>query len=329
MDADEQTSHQSQSTEDIEREAKRARLLRIQTMKRGPRIRKLPELNRNKVDPSVYQYSERLARHARRVAECLPKQLQRLRLQRLGIEIKEDETALSEKTVEVMRPCDSVHFQHSEESQPPCEGYATLNPGTDAHLSELPWQHEQAELPESSDRSNNTPAEYCMSDEFIERLGRQVRLYYSMVKPLPQKEIIANGLQHMNDEAFSAFHHYVAEKDLFEGFDYKFGELLHHCFSFEEHRKVYSHYNFTIEMKKKDEKCWTPNHYFAEAKLILGVKYYFCSPLKVTDDGQCYSCMNQGVNELKHPSGGGYEKGHEGSGSHCGYADSSDDDECA
>lgn len=42
--------------------------------------------------------------------------------------------------------------------------------------------------------------------------------------------------------------------------------------------------------------------------------------------GQCYSCGNQGVSELMHPSGGGYMKGHEGSGSHCGYADSSDDE---
>lgn len=38
--------------------------------------------------------------------------------------------------------------------------------------------------------------------------------------------------------------------------------------------------------------------------------------------------MDQGANELKHPSGGGYEKGHKGYGSHCGYADGSDDGEC-
>lgn len=55
-----------------------------------------------------------------------------------------------------------------------------------------------------------------MSDEFIKQIGRQVRLYYSIVKPLSQKEIIANGFRHMNEEAFLAFNHYVAEKDLFE-----------------------------------------------------------------------------------------------------------------
>lgn len=81
----------------------------------------------------------------------------------------------------------------------------------------------------------------------------------------------------------------------FQGLDYKFGELLHHCFTFEEHGKVYSHYNFTIEMKKKDEQCWTSNRYFAEAKLMRGVKYYFCSPLEATDDGECcclFICKN-------------------------------------
>lgn len=41
-------------------------------------------------------------------------------------------------------------------------------------------------------------------------------------------------------------------------------------------------------------------------------------------EGQCYSCMDHGANELKHPSRGGYEKGHKGYGSHCGYADGSE-----
>lgn len=159
--------------------------------------------------------------------------------------------------------------------------------------------------------SNNAAVEYCMSQEFIKQLDRQAKFYHNTVKPIPQKEIIANGLQYMNDEAFLAFNHYIALKDLsevcmthiflipcsyhqhffliqgFQGLDYKFGELLHHCFSFEEYGKVYTHYNFTIEMKKKDEQCWISSRYFAEVKLMFGVKYYFCSPLEAIDDGKC------------------------------------------
>lgn len=57
-----------------------------------------------------------------------------------------------------------------------------------------------------------------------------------------------------------------------------------------EYRKVYCHYNFTVEMKNKDEECWTSRLYFAETKLMHGVKYYFCTPLEATDDGMC-SCL--------------------------------------
>uniref|UniRef100_A0A0E0KML1 DUF3615 domain-containing protein n=1 Tax=Oryza punctata TaxID=4537 RepID=A0A0E0KML1_ORYPU len=94
------------------------------------------------------------------------------------------------------------------------------------------------------------------------------------------------------------------------GSDHKFGEVLHHCFG-AEYRKVYCHYNFTIEMKKNDEACWTSRLFFAEAKLVNGVKTYFCSPLEVTDDGPCYSCKSQLMTDLKHPVGGDYEKVHE------------------
>jgi hypothetical protein len=48
--------------------------------------------------------------------------------------------------------------------------------------------------------------------EFIKQLDRQAKFYYNTVKPLPQKEIIANGLQYANDEAFAAFNYYIAER---------------------------------------------------------------------------------------------------------------------
>jgi hypothetical protein len=51
--------------------------------------------------------------------------------------------------------------------------------------------------------------------------------------------------------------------------------------------KIYCHYNFTTTVKKNDEDSWTSKLYFAEAKVIHGVKYYFCSLLLPIDDGIC------------------------------------------
>jgi hypothetical protein len=49
--------------------------------------------------------------------------------------------------------------------------------------------------------------------------------------------------------------------------------------------------------------------------------------MSVVYEGQCYSCTNQGAIELKHPSGGGYEKGHKASGSYYPSDASSDEDD--
>jgi hypothetical protein len=43
-------------------------------------------------------------------------------------------------------------------------------------------------------------------------------------------------------------------------------------------------------------------------------------------EGCCNACKNQGVNELKHPSEGGYEKGQ--SSTRCQYFDGDSDEEC-
>ncbi|GJM97029.1 hypothetical protein PR202_ga13924 [Eleusine coracana subsp. coracana] len=125
-----------------------------------------------------------------------------------------------------------------------------------------------------------------MSDEFIDQLDKKAKLYFNSKKQFSGKEIISYGFKHKTEEAFLAFRNYLAENDLVEVCDYKFGELLCHCFTVEEYRKVYCHYNFTIEMKKKNEEVWTSCLYFAETKLKQGVKYYFCSPIKVADDGE-------------------------------------------
>jgi hypothetical protein len=64
--------------------------------------------------------------------------------------------------------------------------------------------------------SNNTPVEYCMSDEFIELLRRRARLYRSLMTPLSRKEMYAKSLVYMSEEASLAFEYYVRESALFE-----------------------------------------------------------------------------------------------------------------
>uniref|UniRef100_A0A0D9XWX5 DUF3615 domain-containing protein n=1 Tax=Leersia perrieri TaxID=77586 RepID=A0A0D9XWX5_9ORYZ len=138
------------------------------------------------------------------------------------------------------------------------------------------------------------------------------------------KEVSQKGTFGLS-EAFVAFKNYIAEKDIAEGIDYKFGEILHHSSHTVGIRKIYHHYNFTVEIKNKG--CWIPRVYFAEVKMKYGHKYRFCSHLEVTDDGLCYSCQNEGINKLKHPSKGGYSKGYDGA--VCNYLgeDSSDEED--
>uniref|UniRef100_A0A0D3G2N1 DUF3615 domain-containing protein n=2 Tax=Oryza TaxID=4527 RepID=A0A0D3G2N1_9ORYZ len=265
----------------------------------------------------MYQMAKKaeLEEQGRSVARYIRK-LYIQQCKKLNIEFEEDEEPEG-----VLHPSDAGPFQHTDKE------YATPNPNDVGHLSEIPSQQEQAEMPRLP--CLNKPVEYCMSDEYIDLLDKKAKAFFSRVSPVKQrsrKETIANGLQYLTEEAFLAFRNYIAEKDAFEEVDYKFGEILHHCFSVMEYRKVYCHYNFTVEMKNKDEECWTSRLYFAETKLMHGVKYYFCTPLEATDDGCCNACKNQGVNELKHPSEGGYEKGQ--SSTRCQYFDGDSDEEC-
>nr|CBX24465.1 hypothetical_protein [Oryza glaberrima] len=157
--------------------------------------------------------------------------------------------------------------------------------------------------------------------DLINRINKGVQLYSNSMQELSQKG--TDGLS----EAFVAFRNYFAEKDVFEEIDYKFGEILHHCSRTVGIRKIYHHYNFTVEMKN-DKDCWIPRVYFAEVKMKYGFKYRFCAPLEATDDGQCYSCKNQGIDKLKHPSRGGYSKGYDGAVcNHLGEDSSDEEDE--
>uniref|UniRef100_K3ZLV6 DUF3615 domain-containing protein n=1 Tax=Setaria italica TaxID=4555 RepID=K3ZLV6_SETIT len=90
--------------------------------------------------------------------------------------------------------------------------------------------------------------------------------------------------------------------DLAELEDYHLHELCHQCFNVESYDKVYHHYNFTVRMKMPNSADWIVELYFAEVKEIFRTKHYLCYPLEPNENGQCYACKNQGVEDLRHPA---------------------------
>ncbi|KAL6907867.1 hypothetical protein ACP4OV_002037 [Aristida adscensionis] len=122
-------------------------------------------------------------------------------------------------------------------------------------------------------------------------------------------EIIQNGKKWMNDEVMLCFEKLVERSDDLAGLEYRLEELCQQCFNVERYNKVYHHYNFTIRMKMANSVDWIKELYFAEVKEIFGRKFYFCCPLDPNENGDCYACMNQGVEDLKHPATGGFEMG--------------------
>ncbi|KAL6870989.1 hypothetical protein ACP4OV_014837 [Aristida adscensionis] len=152
--------------------------------------------------------------------------------------------------------------------------------------------------------------DYDMPDEeFYAIIDKQAE-YYKNMKRVSYKETIANGIKWMSEECFLAFIKYT-EKLHLEGFEHKFGDLRRQCFSVESSEKVFHHYNFTIEVKHESSDVWSSELYFAEVKQLSGLKSYFCCPLEPSDEGHCYGCKSQDVSDLKHPTSGGYEEGHE------------------
>uniref|UniRef100_A0A0E0DWH2 DUF3615 domain-containing protein n=1 Tax=Oryza meridionalis TaxID=40149 RepID=A0A0E0DWH2_9ORYZ len=233
-------------------------------------------------------------------------------------EIEGDENVLSKRPVEV-DPCDIGQFQHFEEMNSPREECVTLNPKNVDSSSEISSQQGHAKLPAGSS-SHYKAVGYHEYGDLINRINKGVQLYSNSMQELSQKG--TDGLS----EVFVAFRNYFAENDVFEETDYKFGEILHHYSRTVGIRKIYHHYNFTVEMKN-DEDCWIPRVYFAEVKMKYGLKYRFCAPLEATKDGQCYSCKNQGIDKLKHPSRGGYSKGYDGAVCNHLGEDSSDEED--
>ncbi|GJN40499.1 hypothetical protein PR202_gb29720 [Eleusine coracana subsp. coracana] len=110
-----------------------------------------------------------------------------------------------------------------------------------------------------------------------------------------------------------------------EDLDYEFDELHNQCFSVENYHKIFHHFNFTIKMKKPRSNDWTLALYFAEVKEIFSHKIYFCSALEPYENGHCYACKNQGIDDLKHPIIGAFERGSPDSVSSFMYDSDSDD----
>ncbi|XP_062201965.1 uncharacterized protein LOC133904459 isoform X2 [Phragmites australis] len=124
-----------------------------------------------------------------------------------------------------------------------------------------------------------------------------------------EEEIACNGKKWMGEEAMVAFKKYIKGKKFLKDLDHEFDELHHHCFSVENYHKIIHHFNFTFKTKEPGSTDWRSMLYFAEVKEILKWKIYFCSPLEPYEDGHCYACKNQGLDDLKHPVIGAFDRG--------------------
>ncbi|RLM80119.1 hypothetical protein C2845_PM12G19870 [Panicum miliaceum] len=99
---------------------------------------------------------------------------------------------------------------------------------------------------------------------------------------------------------------------LTQDIQYEFDELEHQCFSVENYHNIFHHFNFTIKMKVNDSADWTSMLFFAEVKEIFKRKIYFYSPLELYENGHCYACKKQGMDDLRHPIIGVYDRGNPG-----------------
>ncbi|CAN6238590.1 unnamed protein product [Urochloa humidicola] len=122
------------------------------------------------------------------------------------------------------------------------------------------------------------------------------------------EEIAENGKKWMSEEVMVAFSKYIEGRDDFKDIQYEFGGLEHQCFSVENYHEIFHHFNFTVKMKVGSSD-WTSVLFFAEVKEILRRKIYFCSPLDLYENGHCYACKKQGMDDLRHPIIGVYDRG--------------------
>ncbi|KAJ1276612.1 hypothetical protein BS78_05G228000 [Paspalum vaginatum] len=124
------------------------------------------------------------------------------------------------------------------------------------------------------------------------------------------EEIVKNAKKWMHDEVMEIFQNYVGKRDDLKIADYQVDQLCHQCVNVENFNKIFHHYNFTVKLKKANsDDAWVVGLYFAEVMQVFGRKSYFCCALEPNDNGLCYACQNQGVDDLKHPATGGFDVG--------------------
>ncbi|CAL5007930.1 unnamed protein product [Urochloa decumbens] len=123
------------------------------------------------------------------------------------------------------------------------------------------------------------------------------------------EEIVENAKKWMREEVTVVFQNYIGRRDDLKIVDYRLDELCHQCVSVENYHNVFHHYNFTMKLKKANSDDWIGALYFAEVKQTFGRKSYFCCPLEPNENGLCYACENQGMDGLRHPATGGFDKG--------------------
>ncbi|KAM0913851.1 hypothetical protein ACQ4PT_011880 [Festuca glaucescens] len=155
---------------------------------------------------------------------------------------------------------------------------------------------------------------YLLQDESIKACldARRTIVESSRDEPrseVSDKDIIENGEKWMTEEVMVAFKEYIKRTDKLRELMYCFEKLCHQCFNVECYFKIFHHFNFTVKTKLPSSDDWESRTYFAELKEMFGEKYYFCCPLESSENGQCYACSNQGVDDLRHPATGGFERG--------------------
>ncbi|KAK1648046.1 hypothetical protein QYE76_065851 [Lolium multiflorum] len=155
---------------------------------------------------------------------------------------------------------------------------------------------------------------YLLQDESIKACldARRTTVKSSRDEPrseVSDKDIIENGEKWMTEEVMVAFKEYIKRTDKLRELMYCFEKLCHQCFNVECYFKIFHHFNFTVKTKLPSSDDWESRTYFAELKEMFGEKYYFCCPLESSENGQCYACSNQGVDDLRHPATGGFERG--------------------
>uniref|UniRef100_A0A0E0J503 DUF3615 domain-containing protein n=1 Tax=Oryza nivara TaxID=4536 RepID=A0A0E0J503_ORYNI len=176
-----------------------------------------------------------------------------------------------------------------------------------------PFQQKKSSLVDQEAQAHQAPQQTSDAAQHSmmpckEEPSQQILPIHQPRTELSIEEIVENGKKWMSEEVMVAFKKYIEGKADLAGHQYRL-ELCHQCFNVESYLQNFHHYNFNVKIKKHDSDEWNESMYFAEVKMILRRKYYFCCPLEPRENGHCYACRNQGMDDLRHPATGGFEMG--------------------